>query len=117
MRKIFLGVLALALLVAVVFVTVVPAEANRVTITIRNGTSYTMTNLYVTTENFSGKPIDVLGSGVLRPGGSQNVDALPGRRYVVRAIDTDGDVYSFTITTPQRSGSSWTIQMSHMHRG
>ena len=113
MRKIILGILVLAL-----FVTIVPvAEANTIRITIRNNTGYTITHLYVNTENFSGTPRDLLGNRVLRPGESQSLfDVRLNQRYRVRARDTDGDIYSFIIQ-PTQNNQTWPIEMRHMHRG
>ena len=111
MRKIVFGILVFVLLV-----TAVPAEA--VNITVRNRTGYTIHYLYISPVQNAEWSDDLLGSNVLPSGSDFTVTGIAGVRYDFRAVDEDGDSYTRrNIGLNQGTGDWWMeFTLDHIDR-
>ena len=106
MRKIILRIIVLALLVTVAGLSgslITPAEGATVPLEIWNNTGHTATELYVSMINASDWGSNRLPRNL--PSGQRiRVNLRPGLRYDIRLVDTDGDTYTFRMTTPHQRG-------------
>ena len=108
MKKIIFGILVLMLLV-----TSVPAEAAN--ITVRNRTGYTGHYLYISPTGSNQWGQDLLGSNVLLNGYEYTVSGQSGARYDIRMVDEDGDSYTRWNVGLNEGTGDWWIELSMDH--
>jgi len=106
-------IIGIGILVSMLFVTAVSAEA--ATLRVINNTGYTIYYLYVSPAGSSGWGEDMLGSNVLSSGNDFRVNVQDGASYDVRLVDEDGDSYTRMNMRPSGGSGNWYLEFTMSH--